>query len=157
MHSMNQAKTSAGVVTSQTSNETPLFSEEVENNVSDSTLSVKKRIELFEKGTKQTPIIKEKHMKQTCGSHDLKQCNTEYKAAFSNVIRNGSDSSITLEMDEAGADQFDALSSLDEGEDIEDEFNAVCEANGIGYNGGYYPDQFNVAFSTSSNCQTYDT
>lgn len=96
-------------------------------------------------------------MKQTCGSHDLKQCNTEYKAAFSNVIRNGSDSSITLEMDEAGADQFDALSSLDEGEDIEDEFNAVCEANGIGYNGGYYPDQFNVAFSTSSNCQTYDT
>ncbi|WP_026097203.1 hypothetical protein, partial [Wolbachia pipientis] len=154
---MNQAKTSAGVVTSQTSNETPLFSEEVENNVSDSTLSVKKRIELFEKGTKQTPIIKEKHMKQTCGSHDLKQCNTEYKAAFSNVIRNGSDSSITLEMDEAGADQFDALSSLDEGEDIEDEFNAVCEANGIGYNGGYYPDQFNVAFSTSSNCQTYDT
>lgn len=156
MHSMNQAKTSAGVVTSQTSNETS-FSEEVENNVSDSTLSVKKRIELFEKGTKQTPIIKEKHMKQTCGSHDLKQCNTEYKAAFSNVIRNGSDSSITLEMDEAGADQFDALSSLDEGEDIEDEFNAVCEANGIGYNGGYYPDQFNVAFSTSSNCQTYDT
>ncbi|WP_265014523.1 hypothetical protein [Wolbachia endosymbiont (group B) of Camptogramma bilineatum] len=156
MHSMNQAKTSAGVVTSQTSNETSLFSEEVENNVSDSTLSVKKRIELFEKGTKQTPIIKEKHMKQTCGSHDLKQCNTEYKAAFSNVIRNGSDSSITLEMDEAGADQFDALSSLDEGEDIEDEFNAVCEANGIGYNGGYYPDQFNVAFSTSSNCQTYD-
>ncbi|MBV2146661.1 hypothetical protein [Wolbachia endosymbiont (group A) of Pipizella viduata] len=153
---MNQAKTSAGVVTSQTSNETSLFSEEVENNVSDSTLSVKKRIELFEKGTKQTPIIKEKHMKQTCGSHDLKQCNTEYKAAFSNVIRNGSDSSITLEMDEAGADQFDALSSLDEGEDIEDEFNAVCEANGIGYNGGYYPDQFNVAFSTSSNCQTYD-
>ncbi|WP_353273213.1 hypothetical protein [Wolbachia endosymbiont (group A) of Portevinia maculata] len=156
MHSMNQAKTSAGVVTSQTSNETSLFSEEVENNVSDSTLSVKKRIELFEKGTKQTPIIKEKHMKQTCGSHDLKQCNTEYKVAFSNVIRNGSDSSITLEMDEAGADQFDALSSLDEGEDIEDEFNAVCEANGIGYNGGYYPDQFNVAFSTSSNCQTYD-
>ncbi len=156
MHSMNQAKTSAGVVTSQTSNETS-FSEEVENNVSDSTLSVKKRIELFEKGTKQTPIIKEKHMKQTCGSHDLKQCNTEYKAAFSNVIRNGSDSSITLEMDEAGADQFDALSSLDEGEDIEDEFNAVCEANRIGYNGGYYPDQFNVAFSTSSNCQTYDT
>ncbi len=156
MHSMNQAKTSAGVVTSQTSNETSLFSEEVENNVSDSTLSVKKRIELFEKGTKQTPIIKEKHMKRTCGSHDLKQCNTEYKAAFSNVIRNGSDSSITLEMDEAGADQFDALSSLDEGEDIEDEFNAVCEANGIGYNGGYYPDQFNVAFSTSSNCQTYD-
>ncbi|WP_353272527.1 hypothetical protein [Wolbachia endosymbiont (group A) of Urophora cardui] len=153
---MNQAKTSAGVVTSQTSNETSLFSEEVENNVSDSTLSVKKRIELFEKGTKQTPIIKEKHMKRTCGSHDLKQCNTEYKAAFSNVIRNGSDSSITLEMDEAGADQFDALSSLDEGEDIEDEFNAVCEANGIGYNGGYYPDQFNVAFSTSSNCQTYD-
>ncbi|WP_264685625.1 MULTISPECIES: hypothetical protein [unclassified Wolbachia] len=153
---MNQAKTSAGVVTSQTSNETS-FSEEVENNVSDSTLSVKKRIELFEKGTKQTPIIKEKHMKQTCGSHDLKQCNTEYKAAFSNVIRNGSDSSITLEMDEAGADQFDALSSLDEGEDIEDEFNAVCEANRIGYNGGYYPDQFNVAFSTSSNCQTYDT
>ena len=150
MHSMNQAKTSAGVVTSQTSNETS-FSEEVENNVSDSTLSVKERIKLFEKGTKQTPIIREKHMKQTCGSHDLKQCNTEYKAAFSNVISNGSDGSITLGMDEAGADQFDALSVLDKGEDTEDEFNTVCEANGIEYNRPYSLDQFKAASNTSSN------
>lgn len=49
MHSMNQAKTSAGVVTSQTSNETPLFSEEVENNVSDSTLSVKRELNCLKK------------------------------------------------------------------------------------------------------------
>lgn len=149
MHSMNQAKTLAGVVTSQTSNETS-SSEEVENNVSDSTLSVKERIELFEKGTKQTPIIKEKHMKQTCGSHDLKQCNTEDKAAFSNVISNGSDGSVTLGMDEAGADQFDAL-SLDKGEDTEDEFNTVCEENGIEYNRPYSLDQFEAASNTSSN------
>nr|WP_253308970.1 hypothetical protein [Rickettsia endosymbiont of Ceutorhynchus assimilis] len=138
---MNQAKTSAGVVTSQTSNETS-FSEEVENNVSDSTLSIKERIELFEKGTKQEPDL-----------------NTECKLASLNVISNSSDSSITAKIDEAGADFSVSCSSLvlDDGKDIEDEFNAVCEANEIGYNGGYYPDQFNVAFSTSSNCQTYDT
>jgi hypothetical protein len=56
MYSMNQAKTLAGVVTSQTNNETS-FSEEVENNVSNSTLSVKEKIELFEKGTKQEPDL----------------------------------------------------------------------------------------------------
>ncbi|WP_265032633.1 hypothetical protein [Wolbachia endosymbiont (group A) of Sicus ferrugineus] len=138
---MNQAKTLAGVVTSQTNNETS-FSEEVENNVSDSTLSVKERIELFEKGTKQEPDL-----------------NTECKLASLNVITNGSDSSITPKIDEAGSDFSVSCSSLvlDDGKDIEDEFNAVCEANGIGYNGGYSPDQFNVAFSTSSNYQTYNT
>uniref|UniRef100_A0A3B0JCT0 Uncharacterized protein n=1 Tax=Wolbachia endosymbiont of Aleurodicus dispersus TaxID=1288877 RepID=A0A3B0JCT0_9RICK len=159
MYSTNQSNTLPKIVTLQTNNEVS-FSEEVENNVSDSTLSVKQRveaIELSQKGTKQTPIIKKKHMKQTCGSHDLKQCNTEYKAAFSNVISNGSDGSITLGMDEAGADQFDALSVLDKGEDTEDEFNAVCEANGIGYNGGYSLDQFEAASNTSSNSQIDNT
>ncbi|WP_341822147.1 hypothetical protein [Wolbachia endosymbiont (group A) of Ischnus inquisitorius] len=112
---------------------------------------------MFEKGTKQTPIIKEKHMKQTCGSHDLKQCNTEYKAAFSNVISNGSDGSITLGMDEAGADQFDALSVLDKGEDTEDEFNTVCEEKGIEYNRPYSLDQFEAASNTSSNSQIDNT
>ncbi|MHC3931443.1 UNVERIFIED_CONTAM: hypothetical protein LBW92_03075 [Wolbachia endosymbiont of Nasonia longicornis] len=133
---MNQAKTSAGVVTSQTSNETSLFSEEVENNVSDSTLSVKKRIELFEKGTKQEPDL-----------------NTECKLASLNVISNSSDSSITAKIDEAGADFSVSCSSLvlDDGKDIEDEFNAVCEANGIGYNRPYSLDQFEAASNTSSN------
>ncbi|UPA55381.1 hypothetical protein MWH06_01705 [Wolbachia pipientis] len=138
---MNQAKTLAGVVTSQTNNEAS-FSEEVENNISNSTLSVKERIELFEKGTKQEPDL-----------------NTECKLASLNVISNSSDSSITAKIDEAGADFSVSCSSLvlDDGKDIEDEFNAVCEANGIRYNGGYSPDQFNVAFSTSSNYQTYNT
>ncbi|WP_353282186.1 hypothetical protein [Wolbachia endosymbiont (group A) of Aleiodes leptofemur] len=96
-------------------------------------------------------------MKQTCGSHDLKQCNTEYKAAFSNVISNGSDGSITLGMDEAGADQFDALSVLDKGEDTEDEFNTVCEEKGIEYNRPYSLDQFEAASNTSSNSQIDNT
>ncbi|MFP3025324.1 MAG: hypothetical protein ACEY3L_03390, partial [Wolbachia sp.] len=132
---MNQAKTSAGVVTSQTSNETS-FSEEVENNVSDSTLSVKERIELFEKGTKQEPDL-----------------NTECKLASLNVITNGSDSSITPKIDEAGSDFSVSCSSLvlDDGKDIEDEFNAVCEANGIEYNRPYSLDQFEAASNTSSN------
>lgn len=135
MHSMNQAKTSAGVVTSQTTNETS-FSEEVENNVSDSTLSVKKRIELFEKGTKQEPDL-----------------NTECKLASLNVISNSNDSSITAKIDEAGADFSVSCSSLvlDDGKDIEDEFNAVCEANGIEYNRPYSLDQFEAASNTSSN------
>ncbi|WP_238580386.1 MAG: hypothetical protein ABOJ95_001038 [Wolbachia endosymbiont of Armadillidium vulgare] len=132
----------------QTNNEVS-FSEEVENNASNSTLSVKQRVEAIE--------LSQKGTKQTYDSHDLKQCNTEYKAAFSNVISNGSDGSITLEMDEAGADQFDALSALDEGEDIDAEFNALFEKNKIGYNRPYSPDQFNVAFSTPSNYQTYNT
>ncbi|WP_353285678.1 hypothetical protein [Wolbachia endosymbiont (group A) of Gastracanthus pulcherrimus] len=152
MYSTNQSNTLPKIVTLQTNNEVS-FSEEVENNVSNSTLSVKERIELFEKGTKQTPIIKEKHMKQTCGSHDLKQCNTEYKAAFSNVISNGSDGSITLGMDEAGADQFDALSVLDKGEDTEDKFNTVY----IEYNRPYSLDQFEAASNTSSNSTIYNT
>jgi hypothetical protein len=73
------------------------------------------------------------------------------------VISNGSDNSITPKIDEAGADFSVSSLVLDDGEGIEDEFNAVCEANGIGYNGGYSPDQFNVAFSTFSNYQTYNT
>lgn len=132
---MNQEKTSAGVVTSQTNNEAS-FSEEVENNVSNSTLSVKERIELFEKGTKQEPDL-----------------NTECKLASLNVISNSSDSSITAKIDEAGADFSVSCSSLvlDDGKDIEDEFNAVCEANGIEYNRTYSLDQFEAASNTSSN------
>ncbi|BET37334.1 hypothetical protein [Wolbachia pipientis] len=132
---MNQEKTLAGVVTSQTNNEAS-FSEEVENNVSNSTLSVKERIELFEKGTKQEPDL-----------------NTECKLASLNVISNSSDSSITAKIDEAGADFSVSCSSLvfDDGKDIEDEFNAVCEANGIEYNRPYSLDQFEAASNTSSN------
>ncbi|WP_341810748.1 hypothetical protein [Wolbachia endosymbiont (group A) of Campoletis raptor] len=132
---MNQEKTLAGVVTSQTNNEAS-FSEEVENNVSNSTLSVKERIELFEKGTKQEPDL-----------------NTECKLASLNVISNSSDSSITAKIDEAGADFSVSCSSLvlDDGKDIEDEFNAVCEANGIEYNRPYSLDQFEAASKTSSN------
>ncbi|MCX3064484.1 hypothetical protein [Wolbachia endosymbiont of Drosophila pseudotakahashii] len=132
---MNQEKTLAGVVTSQTNNEAS-FSEEVENNVSNSTLSVKERIELFEKGTKQEPDL-----------------NTECKLASLNVISNSSDSSITVKIDEAGADFSVSCSSLvlDDGKDIEDEFNAVCEANGIEYNRPYSLDQFEAASNTSSN------
>lgn len=132
---MNQEKTSAGVVTSQTNNEAS-FSEEVENNVSNSTLSVKERIELFEKGTKQEPDL-----------------NTECKLASLNVISNSSDSSITAKIDEAGADFSVSCSSLvfDDGKDIEDEFNAVCEANGIEYNRPYSLDQLEAASNTSSN------
>ncbi|MDX5507951.1 MAG: hypothetical protein O7149_05065 [Wolbachia endosymbiont of Hylaeus sinuatus] len=132
---MNQEKMLAGVVTSQTNNEAS-FSEEVENNVSNSTLSVKERIELFEKGTKQEPDL-----------------NTECKLASLNVISNSSDSSITAKIDEAGADFSVSCSSLvlDDGKDIEDEFNAVCEANGIEYNRPYSLDQFEAASNTSSN------
>lgn len=135
MYSMNQEKMLAGVVTSQTNNEAS-FSEEVENNVSNSTLSVKERIELFEKGTKQEPDL-----------------NTECKLASLNVISNSSDSSITAKIDEAGADFSVSCSSLvlDDGKDIEDEFNAVCEANGIEYNRPYSLDQFEAASNTSSN------
>lgn len=141
MYSTNQSNTLPKIVTLQTNNEVS-FSEEVENNVSNSTLSVKERIELFEKGTKQEPDL-----------------NTECKLASLNVISNSSDSSITAKIDEAGADFSVSCSSLvlDDGKDIEDEFNAVCEANGIEYNRPYSLDQFEAASNTSSNSQIDNT
>ena len=141
MYSTNQSNTLPKIVTLQTNNEVS-FSEEVENNVSNSTLSVKERIELFEKGTKQEPDL-----------------NTECKLASLNVISNSSDSSITAKIDEAGADFSVSCSSLvlDDGKDIEDEFNAVCEANGIEYNRPYSLDQFEAASNTSSNFQIDNT
>lgn len=141
MYSTNQSNTLPKIVTLQTNNEVS-FSEEVENNVSNSTLSVKERIELFEKGTKQEPDL-----------------NTECKLASLNVMSNGSDSSITAKIDEAGADLSVSCSSLvlDDVKDIEDEFNAVCEANGIEYNRPYSLDQFEAASNTSSNSQIDNT
>ncbi len=134
MYSTNQSNTLPKIVTLQTNNEVSFF-EEVENNVSNSTISVKERIELFEKGTKQEPDL-----------------NTECKLASLNVISDSSDISITAKIDEVGDFSVSCSSLvLDDGKDIEDEFNAVCEANGIGYNGGYSLDQFEAASNISSN------